>query len=117
MSAMGELIHDAAVVVHVTGGSVAIIAGYAALAFRKGERLHRAAGTAFFISMLIMAAFATGLAAVNGERLNLVAGAFTMYLVSTAWGTVRRPEGVIGRAETGAFVLAAGVALLGVLVG
>jgi uncharacterized membrane protein len=111
------MIHDAAVAVHVIGGGIAIVTGYAALLFRKGDQRHRAAGKVFFVAMLVMAAFATVLAALGGERLNIIAGAFTLYFVATAWGAVLRPEGTIGRAEIGGCMLAVGIACLGLVFG
>ena len=40
---------------HVLAGSIALIAGAAAMSARKGGPLHAKAGTAFFLSMLAMA--------------------------------------------------------------
>jgi hypothetical protein len=58
------------------------------------------AGTVFFVSMLVMAAFASYLAlAIPGQISNLFGGTFTFYLVATAWMTVRRKEGTIGLPE------------------
>ncbi|MGA7445713.1 MAG: hypothetical protein WBW83_02705 [Terriglobales bacterium] len=58
------------------------------------------AGTIFFISMLVMAVFADYLAVAMPEQLpNLFIGTFTIYLVATAWLTVRRKEQSIGIAE------------------
>ena len=67
---------------------------------RKGARLHRMAGTVFFVSMLVMAAFADYLAvALPGQIPNLFIGTFTIYLVTTAWLTVRRKEQSVGVPE------------------
>lgn len=112
------------VVVHVGAGGVGIVSGAAALWFRKGERLHRLFGNLFFVAMLTMAVMATSLASVLVSRGhstqwgNVFGGFFTFYLVSTAWVTVRRPEGTIGRFEVAGLFLAvavAAVALLGLL--
>jgi uncharacterized membrane protein len=54
---------SAVVAVHVAAGSISLISGALALAARKGAPLHRAAGTAFFVSMLIMSATAAWLSA------------------------------------------------------
>ena len=67
---------------------------------RKGGKVHRRAGTVFFVSMLVMAAFAVLLAAIiPGQTANLFGGTFVFYLVATAWLTVRRKEGTIGYSE------------------
>ena len=62
--------------------------------------MHRIAGGVFFASMLVMAGFADYLAvAVPDQIPNFIIGTFTIYLVATAWLTVRRKEGTIGVAE------------------
>jgi hypothetical protein len=96
-----------AMIVHVSAGAVGILSGTAALSVAKGERLHRAFGNVFFVSMLTMSALATYLAIVIPHHEgNIGGGAFTFYLVATAWATVRRKEGTIGRFEIGAFFVA-----------
>ncbi|HEY2179915.1 MAG TPA: DUF2306 domain-containing protein [Caulobacteraceae bacterium] len=85
---------------HIGGGTLALFAGALALFTRKGGRVHRAAGTVFFASMLVMALFAAWLAVtIPGQIVNLIIAVFAAYLVTTAWLTVRRPEGSIGVGE------------------
>jgi uncharacterized membrane protein len=112
------------VIIHVSAGLIGILAGAAAISARKGERLHRAFGNVFFIAMLTMAGVASILAVVlvargvTGQWANVFAGVFTLYLVGTAWGTVKRPAGTVGRFEVVAFTAAlaiAAVALFGIL--
>ena len=106
MAAWDHAITPLALVLHVGGGIAGILAGFAALFAAKGERLHRLFGTVFFVSMLIMAAMASYLAvAIPGQQSNLYGGIFTFYLVATAWATVRRREGTIGRFEVVAFLV------------
>jgi hypothetical protein len=98
---------------HISGGGMALLSGGAALASRKGGRLHRLAGNIFFVSMLVMSA----IGAVVSPFLrppqwgSVVAGVFTFYLVATAWATVRRRD--VGLFEIGAFVVASGVVVGG----
>jgi hypothetical protein len=95
-----------AYVVHVGCGAVGLVSGTTAAFAPKGERLHRAAGTVFFVSMLVMATFAAWLAiAVPGQMSNLLGAILTFYLVSTGWLTVRQKQHTVGRAEK--FALAA----------
>jgi hypothetical protein len=95
-----------ALIVHVIAGTVALFAGIVAMSSRKGARAHRVAGTAFFVSMLLMASVADYLAVAIPEQIpNLFIGTFTIYLVATAWMTVRRKEGSIGIAEKIALVV------------
>ena len=102
-------LHDATIlayVVHVGCGTVGLVAGTVAAFAQKGERLHRIAGTTFFVSMLVMAVFAAWLAVViPGQMSNLLGAILTFYLVATGWLTVRRQQRTVGRAEK--FALAA----------
>ena len=94
-----------AFILHIGGGTVGLFSGTVAAFARKGGRLHRTAGTVFFVSMLVMAAFAIFLAIVRpGEIVNLVVGTFVIYLVVTAWLTAQRKDGKIGYPEKIAFV-------------
>jgi hypothetical protein len=49
------------------------------------------------------------------ESPNMIAGIMTLYMVLTAWMTVRRKDGGIGRFEIGGFVVALSVAAAGVI--
>ena len=98
-------------ILHIVGGTAGLLSGIAAVSARKGETVHRVAGTVFFVSMLIMSAMATWLAIPLQQWGNVIAGIFTFYLVSTAWMTVRRKEGSIGTFEIGAMLVALSGAL------
>jgi hypothetical protein len=94
---------DAALVLHVGGGLVAILAGFVVMAAPKGRRLHRLAGSAFFGAMLVMAGVAAPVAPLVADPLpervvNTTAAIFALYLTLTGWTTMRRRPG-----ETGAF--------------
>ncbi|MDE2447606.1 MAG: hypothetical protein KGO22_01450 [Gammaproteobacteria bacterium] len=89
-----------AIGLHIAGGTVGLLAGTVAVLAAKGARLHRVAGTVFFGSMLVMAAFADYLGVAIPDQLpNFFIGTFTIYLVATAWMAVRRKEGATGFAE------------------
>jgi hypothetical protein len=107
-----------ALIVHIAAGSIAILSGAAALSARKGERLHRMAGTVFFVSMLTMSALGAVMAATIPSRISVIAGALAFYLVATGWAAVKRRENSIGIFEKSAFAaalaIAAGGAALGV---
>jgi uncharacterized membrane protein len=97
--------------VHIAGGTVGIISGTVALLSRKGGRLHRAAGTIFLVSMLIMAT----IGATTSPFLpvpsmpNVLAGTLTFYLIATGWVAIKREDGRIGRFEKGGLGVALGV--------
>ena len=111
----------AGLVVHISAGATGILTGGTALAVRKGERLHRRFGTVFVIAMMTMSIAASCLATVAvaeghpSQMPNVFGGIFAFYLAVTAWITVRRPEGTIGRAEIVGLVIACAIAGLCVL--
>jgi len=108
---------SAVLAVHIAAGAVGLVSGAAALSVRKGERLHRIAGTVFFLSMLAMAGLGTLIAAEAREPLAFIPGLVTFYLVATAWAAVRRGEGRIGRFERVACAAGLGIAAVGVVLG
>lgn len=96
---------------HIAGGSVGIISGMVTLFAQKGGRLHRVAGTTFFVAMLIMAtigAIASPFLPVPSMP-NVFAGVLTSYLVATGWMAVKRKGGRIGRFEKAGLVVALAV--------
>lgn len=96
-----------AFILHIGAGMLALVAGTVAVFARKGGRLHRRAGTLFFVSMLVMAAFAAYLAVVRpGQLVNLFIAAFTTYLVTTAWFAAHRRDGESGLGEKIALLVA-----------
>jgi uncharacterized membrane protein len=77
-----------------------LASGTVALIARKGSYLHRRAGTVFIASMAVMAIFAGYLAvAVPDQLVNLFIATFTLYLLATAWMTVRRKACTAGLFE------------------
>jgi hypothetical protein len=89
-----------AFILHIGGGAVGLVSGTVAAVARKGGVLHRKAGTIFVVSMLGMGTFAVYLAVAEpGQITNVFIGTFAIYLVSTAWMTVRRREGTSGLFE------------------
>ena len=89
-----------ALILHVIAGTIAVCVGTVAMSSRKGGRAHRLSGTVFFVSMLIMAGLADYLAVAIPEQIpNLFIGTFTIYLVATAWLTVRRKGRFVGIPE------------------
>jgi uncharacterized membrane protein len=98
---------------HIGGGTLGMISGAVALASRKGETIHRAAGNVFFAAMLAMAGVGATVAPFIHERASVVAGILALYLISTGWMAVKRAEGTIGRFEVGAFIVATFLALSG----
>lgn len=106
-------------VFHITAGSVGLAAGAVALFTRKGAALHRMAGNAFFIAMILMAV-AGGVVAVlkpAAAAFNVVVAALTTYMVVTSWVTVQRKDREAGVFEFVALAAALAIAAGGVLLG
>jgi uncharacterized membrane protein len=89
-----------AFVLHIAGGAVGLLSGVIAVSARKGGHLHRTAGKVFVASMLVMAMFACYLAVVIPDQVvNVFISIFALYLILTAWLTVRRRNNAIGFGE------------------
>jgi hypothetical protein len=99
-----------ALMLHIGAGGLGILSGAVAVSVRKGQRLHRAFGTVFSLSILTMSALGAYLAFQISQGATIAVGAFTFYLVATAWATVRRKERAVGPFEYGAFLVALGAA-------
>jgi hypothetical protein len=85
---------------HICAAIISLLAGYPALFFRKGSRLHRAAGNVFFVSMLGMSGSGAYMAAFVKPNIgNVFGGVLTFYLVATGWLTVIRKEKETGIIE------------------
>lgn len=111
---------DALLVLHIGGGATGIVSGAVALLARKGERLHRVAGTVFFVAMLIMSGIGACVSpflpgGFLHELPNVFAGIMTFYLVLTSWMAIRRKDGGIGRVEIGGFAVALSVCIAGAM--
>ena len=92
--------------IHVAAGTLALLAGPAALALRKGSPLHAKAGTAFLGSMLVMAGTGSVIALTMPERGTATIGLLTCYLVATSWMSARRRDAAAGAFELGALLVA-----------
>lgn len=87
------------ILTHVATATIGLLSGALAMLFRKGSGLHGAAGTAFFVSMLIMSSSGAWIATfARPNRGNVLVSILTFYLVATAWVAARRRE-----TKTGAF--------------
>ncbi len=95
--------------VHIAAGIVALGAGTLAVAGRKGAALHARAGTWFFASMLVLGVTASILEPMRDPPGSSLGGVFVCYFVLTSWVTARRRDGVTGKFE----IFAGLVAMLG----
>ncbi len=104
---------------HITAGGFALVSGATALLTRKGAWLHRAAGSVFFVAMLLMALAGGALAVLKpaAATFNVMISSITIYMIATSWMTITRAENQTGAFELAAclagFAIAAGAAFLG----
>lgn len=77
--------------IHVVAGSLALIAGMLALLSHKGGIWHRQAGLVFAVAMLVMTSTGAVMAMLKFERISIIAGVLTFYLVATGVLAVRTP--------------------------
>ena len=78
------------ILLHIIGGLAGLTSGAVALSAPKGAKLHRQSGTIFVCAMLVLSASGAVMAALKPERISMIAGMLTIYLVITALLTVRR---------------------------
>lgn len=82
---------DTALFAHIGGGILGVAAGFVALAARKGQTIHRAAGTAFFAAMLIAYAVGAAVAPLIHQPGNTFGGLMAIYLLVSGRSAARRP--------------------------
>ena len=102
---------------HIIGGGAGIATGAIAIASRKGRKIHRAAGTAFFWVMLVCYVVAASVAPFldDGQRPNTIAGVMALYLLLTGWAAAQKPEIRAGVYQIAGLVAALTIAGAGAL--
>lgn len=90
---------------HILSGTLGMLSGFVAVAFRKGSRLHNLTGNVFVVSMLTLASTGAYLAAMKSDLGTLVGGIVTFYLVVTAWMAARRRDLKTGIADWAALLV------------
>lgn len=88
---------------HVATGLIALVAGFIAIAIRKGGTWHRRSGIVFVYAMLATGITAAGIALYEGKP---AGGVVIVYFVVTAWTAVKPPSGAIRRVHVTLMVLA-----------
>ena len=106
------MVYSPILLVHILGGSSALVSGAAAIVFGKGSRGHVLAGRVFVVSMLTMAAGAAYLGIVKHQTGNALGGVLTFYLITTAWLTARRRDGETSRWDWVALLIPLTIGLL-----
>lgn len=89
---------------HIATGMLALVAGYIAIAVRKGGTWHRRSGLVFAYAMIATGLTAAGLSVYEGKTVG--GGALTAYLVFTALTAVKPVPGASRRVDIALMVLA-----------
>lgn len=100
---------------HIVGGTLGILSGAVAVLTRKGGPTHRAAGKVFLVSMLVMAAIGAGVSPFLNDRINIMAGTMTLYMVATGFAAARQRNGVTAFDLGSCFFAIAGAGAIGVM--
>ncbi|WP_397404147.1 hypothetical protein [Phenylobacterium sp.] len=102
---------------HIAGGAIGMVTGVVALAARKGQRVHRAAGAVFVIAMALAYAIGAGVAPFldTGQRPNFVAGIMALYLLISGVMAARRRNAKAGAAEVIGLIIALSITAAGVI--
>ena len=103
--------------VHILGGMLALVFGYAALYATKGATLHRKSGTGFVLAMIVMSLTGAIIATFKPDRGSMLAGSLTFYFVVTGMLAVKRiprARQIETMAMVGAFILGGGALWAGV---
>lgn len=102
---------------HIAGGAIGMVTGVVALAVRKGQRVHRAAGSVFFMAMFV--AYAIGAAVApfldTGQRPNFIAGIMALYLLISGTMAAKRREAKAGAPQIIGLIIALSIAAAGVI--
>ena len=103
------------ILLHIIGGLISLTSGAVALSAPKGGNLHRKSGIIFVYAMLVMSTSGAVMAVLMPERISVIAGLLTFYLVVTALLTVRPRHRRFDWIGAGAMVFAFMVAVLSIL--
>ena len=98
--------------IHITGGTVALGSGAVAVVARKGGPLHAQAGTWFLTAMLVLGVTAAFLEPMRIPPGSPVGGIMVCYFVLTSWHAARSRDGKTGVIEFAAATAALGMAAL-----
>ena len=98
--------HSAILDLHIVSGTLGMLSGFVAVFLRKGSRRHGIAGNVFVISMMSLSLTGVYLALMKSQPGNVIGGALTFYLVTTAWLTARRKSPETGLIDWSGLLIA-----------
>ena len=105
------------ILLHIIGGLTGLTSGAVALSARKGGTLHRKSRMVFVYAMSVLSISGAVMAALKPERISVIAGLLTFYLVVTALLTVRRRGQGVQWMDVAAMFFGLAVGITGVIFG
>lgn len=102
---------------HIASGTLGMLSGFVAAFLRKGSPRHGLAGNVFVVTMMSLGATGVYLASMKHQPGNILGGALTFYLVTTAWLTARRRDGKPGILDWGALLIALAITVVEMTLG
>jgi len=102
---------------HITAGSLAIVAGFIAIFALKGGLLHRQSGKIFVYSMLGLGITGAVIAAIRSQPANVVGGSLAVYMVGTGVLALRRREQNFFWVDAAGMALALGIGYFSLTIG
>jgi hypothetical protein len=109
--------HSPILLLHIASGTLGMLSGFVTVFLRKGSRRHGLAGNVFVVTMMSLGATGVYLASMKHQPGNILGGALTFYLVTTAWLTARRRDGKPGILDWGALPVVSVIAAVEVTLG
>lgn len=118
-------LHDVLLVLHITGGTLGLLAGFWNVVAKKGTSLHRRVGKLFLWAMTVAGVCGIPLAIMGVNPFLLAVGIFSLYLVWTGERALQRHQNIhafkalwpdvllsLGMTVSGAWMLIQGISLL-----
>jgi uncharacterized membrane protein len=102
------------IIIHTLAGAVAILSGFFALSVNKKSNTHRNSGKVFVLAIICLGLTGVYVAYSRSIVLSLINGFFLCYFVATAWMTVSKKSGTVGKFEW--FALFSALAIAGSLI-
>lgn len=84
---------SALLMLHIAAGTIGIIAGFAAILFKKGQQLHKRIGWIFLLSMLVLGTSGIIIAIAKNIPLSMLNGGLLCYLILSSFITITAKAG------------------------
>lgn len=92
-----ELLTRFLLILHVTAGSLALLAAIFAISFRKGAKKHNLAGKTYFWSMMTVAATAIPVSILRPNLMLFFVALFSSYMAYAGWRFGRKSRYIMNR--------------------